>query len=289
MFGYITADPSRLSPEEVRRYSGCYCGLCRDLKDRYGFLGRITLTYDMTFLILLLSSLYEPEETVSSSHCPVHPIRRRDFFQNTYTAYSADLNLLLAYYNCMDDWQDEKKFSSRAMASLLQKHCEEIWEKYPRQATAISENLALLQTYEDGPDANADAAADCFGRLMGELFVPKEHDYWASTLRAMGTGLGRFIYIMDACIDYHSDLKHHRPNPLKPLSDEKRTREEDFDLMTMLLSDCTAAFEHLPLEQDLNLMRHILYEGVWQKYNQAFYRRDKSLRKEKEKQDDRPL
>ena len=36
----------------------------------------------------------------------------------------------------------------------------------------------------------------------------------------------------------------------------------------MLLGDCTAVFEQLPLEQDLHLMRNILYTGVWQKYNQ---------------------
>ena len=55
MFGYITADASLLSEEEIRRYSGCYCGLCRKLSDDYGFSGRMTLTYDMTFLVLVLT------------------------------------------------------------------------------------------------------------------------------------------------------------------------------------------------------------------------------------------
>ena len=62
MFGYITPDRSQMTEEQLVRYGGCYCGLCRILQKRHGFLGRMTLTYDMTFLVLVLSSLYEPAE-----------------------------------------------------------------------------------------------------------------------------------------------------------------------------------------------------------------------------------
>ncbi len=285
MFGYIAADPSQLSQEEIARYSGCYCGLCRRLKQKYGLSGRMTLTYDMVFLVLLLSSLYEPEETTARAQCPVHPIRKRAFWENRYTDYAADLNLLLARWNCLDDWQDDQKLTGLCMTKLLQTPCENIEKQYPRQTAAVSENLQLLHQYEDGPLVSADRAADCFGKIMGELFVVSENDHWAPTLRALGEGLGRFIYIMDACIDYHGDEKHHRPNPLRSLSGSKRTREDDHDLLTMLLGDCTTAFERLPLEQDLALLRNILYAGVWQKYTQAFYRRRKG-RKCEEKEGD---
>lgn len=275
MFGYVTADPSQLGEAEIQRYSGCYCGLCRFLKEKHGFKGRMTLTYDMTFLVLVLSSLYEPEETHGAARCPVHPLKQRPYVQTKYTEYGADLNLLLAYYNCMDDWEDEKKLSRRAMAAMLKDSCEEIEMRYPRQSKAVVENLEALRRYEDGPEADADEAAGCFGRLMGELFVPNETDYWAPTLRKLGEGLGRFIYIMDACIDYRGDEKHHRPNPLKNFGGEARTREGDRELLTMLLSDAVTAFEHLPLEQDLTLLRNILYAGVWQRYDQFFYRQEK--------------
>ena len=60
MFGTLIASASSLSEEEMKRYKACYCGLCRSLKQRYGQFSRLTLNYDMTFLILLLQSLYEP-------------------------------------------------------------------------------------------------------------------------------------------------------------------------------------------------------------------------------------
>ena len=160
MFGYITADPGSLTQAEIDRYGGCYCGLCRCLSRRHGFCGRMTLTYDMTFLVLVLSSLYEPEETAGSGRCPVHPVKPRSYWQNRFTDYAADLNLMLAWWNCMDDWEDDKNVASRAFAGLLGKKCRQLEQQYPRQSKAIRENLAALHQYEDGPQVNADAAAD---------------------------------------------------------------------------------------------------------------------------------
>ena len=270
MFGYIMAMPDKLTEEQRQRYSGCYCGLCRSLQKRHGLFSRFTLNYDMTLLILVLSSLYEPEENAACRRCMMHPVKKRGDFQNKFTDYAADLNLLLAWWNCMDDWQDEKKLSRRAYAGIIGGKVRKLEEQYSRQRRAIRENLELLKKYEDGPEVSADRASECFGQLMGELFVYKETDYWADTLRRMGQGLGRFIYIMDACVDYEEDKRHDRPNPLRALDAGTRSREGDYDILSMLMAECTEAFEKLPLEQDLPLMRNILYAGAWQKYYAAF-------------------
>lgn len=269
MFGYIMALPEKLTEQQRTRYGSCYCGLCRSLKQRHGFWGRLTLNYDMTFLVLVLSSLYEPEEQTCCKRCMMHPVKKRDSFQNRFTDYAADINLLLAWWNCMDDWEDERKLLHRCYAGLIDSRVKKLEQQYPRQAGAIRRELAQLKRYEDGPETSADQAAGCFGRLMGELFVYNESEYWAGTLREMGQALGRFIYIMDACLDFESDERHHRPNPLRTLNTGKRSMEEDYDVLTMLMADCTRAFEVLPLEQDLPLMRNILYAGAWQKYQQA--------------------
>ena len=61
MFGYVTVDKPELKVKEFYQYKAYYCGLCRTLNEEYGFRGRMTLTYDMTFLVVLLTSLYESE------------------------------------------------------------------------------------------------------------------------------------------------------------------------------------------------------------------------------------
>ena len=59
MFGYITICKPELKIKDFERYKAFYCGLCQELKEKYGMGGQMTLTYDMTFLVVLLSSLYE--------------------------------------------------------------------------------------------------------------------------------------------------------------------------------------------------------------------------------------
>ena len=72
----------------------------------------MTLTYDMTFLAVLLSGLYEKPEREEKHFCVLHPSAKRPCIRNPYTRYAADMNVLLVYHNLMDDWQDDRKLLS---------------------------------------------------------------------------------------------------------------------------------------------------------------------------------
>ena len=75
MFGYVIPNQAALDDEAKARYRTAYCGLCRRIGALHGLRGRLTLSYDLTFLDLLLSSLYEGESEciAGSGHCPIHP------------------------------------------------------------------------------------------------------------------------------------------------------------------------------------------------------------------------
>lgn len=88
MFGYVIADLGRLTEAQRLRYHSVYCGLCRALYADYGAAGALALTYDMTFLTLLLAALYEPEERSGAARCLRHPARRR-VASSEFTAYAA--------------------------------------------------------------------------------------------------------------------------------------------------------------------------------------------------------
>ena len=90
MFGYVNIDKMELKFKEYYSYKGYYCGLCMMLKKKYNNLARLTLNYDMTFLILLLSSLYEVENKSYSARCIVHPAKKQLIIQNEITEYAAD-------------------------------------------------------------------------------------------------------------------------------------------------------------------------------------------------------
>lgn len=257
MFGYIGADADKLGKEDKERYRQAYCGLCNRLQAKYGGAGQMTLTYDMTFLSILLSSLYNSEESNGSRRCARHPMASHRYWETTCTEYAADMNILLAYYKNIDDWNDDQSLVAKSMAARLKPYIGKIEEDWPRQCEAVERRLRELAKMERRNELNPDLPANCFGNLMAELFVMEE-DRFSDTLRRMGAALGRFIYLLDACNDLKSDIKKQRYNPLIAQLDTDFT-----PILTLMMGECTAEFEKLPVESDINILRNILYSGVW--------------------------
>ena len=261
MFGYVTASLKELDKESEKRYGAVYCGICRRIRLQSGNVARLGLSYDMAFLALLLMSLYEPEDACGDRACLMHPVRKRPWLDNKYIQYAADMNVALSYYNFLDDWQDDGKRSAKLMAQQFGKHLPEIERRYPRQCRAIADCIRQLSDLEKANCGNPDEPASCFGQLMGELLTYEE-DLWAPTLRQMGFYLGRFIYLLDAALDYDKDEKKGKYNPYLAMGTGKDwLRWEEYLVLTM--GRCTANFEKLPLVQDKPLLDNILYSGVW--------------------------
>jgi len=261
MFGYVSVDVSELSEEEKLRYNSVYCGICRRIRSQSSNAARLALSYDMAFLALLLTSLYEPEEMGGPNACILHPVKKKPWVDNEYIRYAADMNVALAYHNCLDDWRDDGKLTARAAAKLLKKSYFEIKARYPRQCAAIESCISKLSALEKANCPNPDEPAGCFGALMAELMVYHE-DLWAKDLRGLGYALGRFIYLADAAADYSSDKKKNKYNPYIAMgTGENRPQWEQYLLLAM--GRCTEYFERLPLVQDKRLLDKILYSGVW--------------------------
>ena len=55
MFGYVTIRKDDLKVKDYNKYQAYYCGLCQDIKEAYGKKGQAMLTFDMTFLSILLT------------------------------------------------------------------------------------------------------------------------------------------------------------------------------------------------------------------------------------------
>ena len=259
MFGYVVANQNALSPHEAFRYKSCYCGICRALRDKGGLKNTLALRYDLVFLALVLTSLYEPEEELLSARCAVRPFREGPQLKNRFCSYAADMGIALAYYKAMDDWQDDRSHAKLAAAKLLQKPFAEVQQKYPRQCGAMQKQLQLLSQLEKERSSDMDALCGSFGALLGEVFVFCENDFWAPHLRALGDALGRYLYLLDCCLDLEEDARKGRFNPLQH---EGRGDTWQQSALGLLLGETAAAFEHLPLVKDSKLLRSIVYSGL---------------------------
>lgn len=267
MFGYVQPNLSVMNDAQKSRFRSVYCGLCKTLRERHGLSGSSTLSYDLTFLALLLSSLYEMPEKQGMEHCLTHPIKKHSFVCSEPFEYAADMNVALAYHKCLDNWLDDRSIPSLAESHLLKRAYIGISSRYPGQCAAIEQWLDEIHRFESGGQQGIDIPVNSTGRMLGKLFRYRE-DFWADELEQIGDGLGRFIYLMDAYDDLPEDLKKERFNPLKAYREKIDFESMCKDALTMMVADCTAAFERLPIVQDVELLRNVLYSGIWSKYVQ---------------------
>ncbi len=272
MFGLVVCNKKELTKEEQERYQGIYCGLCRMLKCKYGQAARFSLNYDMTFLALLLSSLYEPEETCGEKRCMIHPLKKRPCVENPYIEYAADMTILLSYFKCLDDWTDEGKKRARIYAKRLEPHLQDLSEKYPRQFETVKRKVEEFTKLEAMKEDVSDAVINCSGELLSEIFVYKE-DYWSEAIKNFGYELGRFIYLMDAVLDYEKDLKSGNYNPfVKKQFDMERAEA----VLKIMIGNAMEQFEILPIVRDEEILKNILYGGIWTQYYTKSVRKEKS-------------
>ena len=283
MFGYVTINKPELKIREFQRYQGYYCGICRSLRLRYGVSGQMALNYDMVFLAALLTGLYEGKEYLAMRRCVLHPVGKHLSVQNPYIDYAADMTVLLAWHNLMDDWRDDKNACSLAAAGMLKKKCAALKEDYPRQWRAAGSCIRKLHGYEQEKSPDLDGAAGCMGALLGEILVWKK-DQWEGSLRAMGFYLGKFIYLMDAYEDLCQDERRGRYNPLLFQKERPGFEEWFAQVLTMMMAGCAKEFERLPILKDVAILRNILYAGVWTKYDSTVNAK-KGGKKEQEKTD----
>lgn len=278
MFGYIVVHKPELKVRDYETYRASYCGLCRSLKKRYGRLGQMTLSFDMTFLALLLTGLYEPQTAAGCGRCLAHPMQRHHYRENPYFDYAADMNIILTYYKCMDDWQDEHRFSRLLFAKLLSGKMRKVRKLYGEKAEKTGRLLKELGAFEKDNICDIDKTAGFFGEIMAELFVYRR-DEWEEKLRRMGFFFGKFIYLMDAYEDIEEDLKKGRYNPLAELYKKDTFEQECQQILKMMMAETSRAFELLPILEDAEILRNILYAGVWTRYGQIRCRRKETEQK----------
>lgn len=265
MFGYIVVNKSEMKFKEFDKYHSYYCGLCRGLKEKYGKAGQLTLSYDMTFLLILLSGLYEPETKLADDRCLIHPFEKHQIRTNIFTEYIADMNLLFSYYKCLDDWEDEKKVHQLILGKILEGKSGKYNNIYAKKIRKIEHLMYDFSKAEKDGVKNIDTMAGMFGEIMGEIVAYKE-DEWHENLYRLGFYLGKFVYLLDAYEDVEDDIAKNRYNPLKYKFLEVNFEEECRTILIMMMSECCREFEKLPIIENVEILRNILYSGVWCRY-----------------------
>ncbi|MBQ7953247.1 MAG: hypothetical protein IJ332_00685 [Clostridia bacterium] len=263
MFGYVNAYKDLLRVCDYNIFRGYYCGLCKQLGKKFNQLTRFGLSYDMTFLAILISSFEDKKVELKMQNCIAHPISKRPVIKDDDAiAYSGDMSVILTYMKLKDDWHDEHSLKSLARVAYFFP-MKRVAKKYPKQYTCIKENLTKLSNLEKKKHKNIDEVADCFGKLLEVIF---DKDGNNKAIAWLGYHIGRFIYIVDAYKDIEKDLKTKSYNPFIEMYGTN-LKKDDFKeavktSLTFTLSEISNAYNLLDIKKNKELLDNIIYLGL---------------------------
>lgn len=271
MFGYLMHNDEKQSV--YKRY---YCGLCHAIKNRYGNVPRFALNHDLTFLGILLTSLYEGAETQRFIRCILHPFQRKEIVESDYLNYAADMTMLLTVFKLEDNVIDDQSLKDRIAYHYFQhsfkNHASSYQDKYEKIAQALSE----IHELEQQQSTDLDALCALSGAFLGEVFAYRQ-DEWHDYLYAIGDKIGRFIYLLDAYDDLEDDKKKGRFNPLIPYESRPDFEAWMKENLEMLIADAASQIERLPLFEHLDMIHNVIFKGVWTAYYRTYKKRNGEL------------
>ena len=271
MFGYIKPDIPELKVRDNELYKATYCGLCRTMGKCTGCASKFTLSYDFAFLALLRMVLEKTKADVKMRRCIVHPLKKRPMLEiNDTLEYSAKASVILTRMKLKDNINDShglKKLKAKivgAVAVLFKKTDKKLLPLEDKIRNCI-ENLSRLE--KENCDS-LDEVATTFGELLGSVASFGLEGMEERLGYEIGFHLGKWIYVIDACDDFESDVKSKSYNALVNIygSELKSSDKENIKSAIYLeLNSMSRAVElvdfshHRDVE---NIIKNVIYDGL---------------------------
>lgn len=212
MFGYVRADTPYLYVKDDTLYRAMYCGLCKGIAQVCGNAARMGLSYDVTFLSVLLHNIAGQDVKIEKQHCLTHHIRSRQMANvDELTRKLGAFNTVLVYYKIQDDIQDGDK--GKAKRLWFKGGYNRAKKTYPEIEQIVRENMSTQAQTEkmqtDSVDRAADATAVMVAQFSDYALGEKATEYTRNLFYA----IGKWIYLIDALDDYDKDQKKGAYNP----------------------------------------------------------------------------
>lgn len=274
---------------EYETYKAVYCGLCKVLGKEYGFISRMTLSYDFAFLGLMALALNDSPVVVEPQRCIAHPWRKTPCLKSSdglaYTAAAAEILI----YNKIRDDLDDRRFLAKLfpwfMLKLTKRAYKKAAELYPDLAAYTAEQMSRQAKLEKDNCKSIDRASEPSSNILAEIAAGlSEKEEQKRILRRFGYLLGRFVYIADAFDDVEKDFRAGGFNPLvigNPTINDINLPEiqrRTGDSVNFTLGALADSYVQLEIKRFKPIIDNIVYLGL----KNAFY---DLIRKKEENED----
>lgn len=270
LFGYVTVYKELLNESDYLTFKAYYCGLCRSIGRRCSQMSRLGLSYDLTFLAIVLSSVSNDEPVTESGPCIAHPFKKRESIkEDNAIDYAADMGVILDYLKLLDDWKDDRSIKSLFGMLVFRRGMKKARKRHKECVDEITSQLSRLSILEKANSSDIDECADCFAKILELLFTPPfiEDKNQRRVLSWLGYNIGRWIYVIDAVNDMEKD---HNKGNYNPFNVEfggvdyaewmKKIKSEKQVTLTFTLENAASAFELLDIKKNHTLIEGMIYD-----------------------------
>lgn len=273
VLGYVRIDKGELKVKEYELYKGLYCSLCKAMGKHFGILSRLTLSYDITFLVLIRMcfSSFHPE--FRNGVCPFNVTKRCNYCKNgdEQFRYAAAVSMMMFYYKIKDNILDGGFFKRILMylilpyAYLKNRKAKKLYPEIEEMIGKAMENQRKTEkSNTSSSDEAAHESADSLGKIIAYGFEDED-----MSIYRFGYAIGKWVYLCDAADDMKKDLKSGSFNVLvnmfgitreEDITDE--VREKTKELLNMSAACSCEAFDEIPDKTLASIAENIIYDGT---------------------------
>ncbi len=268
MFGYVRISKGELKVKEFEMYKAVYCSLCKALGKHYGFLSRLTLSYDFTFLALLGMSLKEGCDEIERKRCAFNPLKKCNYCKGGHDfEFPSAVAMIMLYYKILDNIQDEKGFK-KLVYTLIKPIFKGAYKKaskeHPEINKIVEEYINTQSRLERQSCCKMDEVADPTARALSRIFMYlSEDETQKKVLDRLGYCMGRYIYLLDAAADFKKDTEKNKYNVLKfTCENTEQVKEKIKPQLYFCINEGAKAFELLDIKKYKSILGNIIYLGL---------------------------
>jgi hypothetical protein len=293
LFGYVKPKKSELLVRELEVYNGVYCSLCKKLGKVYGPAARLALNFDCTFYALVLISICKNRlPQFEAGRCVIHPLKKRIFCNSQGEEFhqAAALTVILLYYKLLDDIQDSKtikKLPKFLVLPMIRHAYRKAVSDFPHLGEFVAEAMKKQREIESSEKPGLDQCAEPTAHMMEQIMEFSSGEEQTSpksrVLNRFGYYLGRWIYFIDAADDLEKDIKSGAFNPLairfhldynSPISDIWKARAYANEVLNQTLSQLSAAFNLMEMNEMGSIVRNIVVLGLPQMQKELLFEKE---------------
>ena len=272
MFGYVKTDKPEMKVKEYEAYRGLYCSLCKAMGKHFGVLSRLTLSYDITFLVLARLSFTGTLPCFESGRCSFNPGKKCSYCTNAdeELRYASAVAMMMFYHKVRDNISDGRVLKKVLMYMLLPwalLKYKKAKKMYGEIAQIIEECMIKQAQTESRNSASTDEAAHQSAEALGRVMAYNKDDPEGNIYR-FGYGIGKWVYLTDAFDDIEKDIKDKSYNVfvnkynLRNSEYSQGIKQEITATLNMTSGFFIEAYEKTENRTFSPIMENIIYEGM---------------------------